>query len=96
MIGRQVARCLADGITFADLSPSDWAAVHPVFAVERPPLTADESVAARDVEGGTAPNRVRAAHAGATAALAATRAWLAEREASLAAVMARERPIAPG
>ncbi|MFM9106679.1 MAG: argininosuccinate lyase [Chloroflexota bacterium] len=55
VIGRLVGRCAAEGITFADLTGEQWAGIHPVFAAERPPLTALESVAARDVPGGTAP-----------------------------------------
>ena len=102
VVGRLVARCLAQGITFAELSDSAWAEAHPVFAAERPPLTAEESVAARDVPGGTAPARVRAAHGAAAAALAEESARLAEREAALAATMRRpdrtERtgPLPPG
>ena len=57
-IGKLVASCIAQGKTFADLTDAEWAAAHPIFATERPPLTAAESVAARDVPGGTAPNRV--------------------------------------
>jgi argininosuccinate lyase len=56
--GRLVARCLAAGKTFADLTDAEWAEIHPVFAAERPPLTAAESLRARDVPGGTAPRRV--------------------------------------
>ncbi len=89
VVGRLVARCLAEGITFADLSSEDWAAVHPVFAGERPPLTALASATARDVPGGTAPNRVREAQRAAAAELAETRAWLAERETALASVLRR-------
>ena len=89
VVGRLVARCVAEGIVFADLSAEEWAAVHPVFAEERPPLTAAESVAARDVPGGTAPERVRAAHAAATASAAEARTWLREREAALAEVVRR-------
>lgn len=89
-VGKLVAQCLADDLDFADLTPDQWAAVHPVFAIERPPLTALESVAARDIEGGTAPRRVAAAHRTATAVLAADRAWIAARQAERAAVMEDE------
>jgi argininosuccinate lyase len=58
--GRLVRDCIAAGKTFADLSDADWAAVHPVFASERPPLSAADSLRSRDVHGGTAPNRVAA------------------------------------
>ena len=56
--GRLVASCIAAGKTFADLTDAEWAAAHPIFATERPPLTAAESVRARDMPGGTAPDSV--------------------------------------
>ena len=89
VVGRLVGRCLTEGRTFADLTPVEWAEVHPVFAAERPPLTAAESVAARDVPGGTAPGRVNAAHAAASAELRAARARLAQHEAAMDAVLRR-------
>jgi hypothetical protein len=52
-------------------------------------LTALESVAARDVPGGTAPVRVAAAHAVALETLANDRQWLREREARYTGVMQR-------
>jgi argininosuccinate lyase len=58
VVGTLVANCISSNRTFADLTASEWADVHPVFAKERPPLSAMESIAARDVEGGVAPNRV--------------------------------------
>ncbi|HEY8446061.1 MAG TPA: argininosuccinate lyase [Thermomicrobiales bacterium] len=87
IVGRLVRRCIEQGITFADLTDEEWAAVHPVFATQRPPLTARESVEARDVPGGTAPNRVAAAHAAARAAIERAQAWVAERRDALARVM---------
>ncbi len=83
--GRLVRDCIAAGKTFADLSDADWAAVHPVFASERPPLTAADSLRSRDVHGGTAPDRVAAQLAAVRDALAAERTTLnalaAEQEA---------------
>lgn len=76
IVGRLVARCLSQGITFANLTPADWAEIHPVFADELPPRTAAESVAARDVPGGTAPRRVASALETAMATIRAERAWL--------------------
>ena len=67
--GKLVADCIAAGKTFADLSDAEWAAVHPVFATERPPLTAIESLKSRDVAGGVAPRR-------AAEQLAGVRDWL--------------------
>jgi len=80
---------LAGGKTFANLTPEEWAAVHPVFAEERPPLTAEASVAARDVPGGTAPGRVAEAHAAAAERLQTASAWLRARERERADVMRR-------
>ncbi|CAA9571626.1 MAG: Argininosuccinate lyase [uncultured Thermomicrobiales bacterium] len=89
VVGRLVGRCAAEGRTFADLSDAEWAEIHPVFGHRRPPLDAMESIAARDVPGGTAPGRVLAAHAAASADVATARSWLEEREAALAAVLRR-------
>jgi argininosuccinate lyase len=89
VVGRLVRRCIEDGITFADLSEEEWAGIHPVFAAQRPPLTAWESVSARDVPGGTAPGRVKAYHADASARLDDARGWLHDRQRELGAVMRR-------
>ena len=58
VVGALVGRCIAEGITFADLNDDEWAAIHPVFAEHRPPLDGLTSVAIRNITGGTAPNRV--------------------------------------
>ncbi len=87
VVGGLVGRCVREGIGFEDLSDEDWAAVHPVFGRQKPPLDALESAAARDVIGGTAPNRVAAALAAAQANLAAERDALATMRAARAAVM---------
>lgn len=87
IVGRLVRRCIEEGITFADLTDEEWAAVHPVFAVQRPPLTALESVAARDVPGGTAPQRVATAHEMASRVIVQARAWVDERRTALERVM---------
>jgi argininosuccinate lyase len=95
-VGRLVGRCVAEGRTFADLTDAEWAEVHPVFADERPPRTAAESVAARDVPGGVAPRQVAAALAAADAALAEDAAWLATRRSERDQLLTRpatvERP----
>ncbi len=87
VIGALVGRCTAEGITFADLSEADWAQIHPVFASERPPLTAIESVAARDVPGGTAPRQVRNALATARATAEIERAAVRSMRLSLDVVI---------
>ncbi len=71
--GKLVGTCIAAGKTFADLTDTEWAEVHPIFAEERPPLTAIESIRSRDVAGGVAPNRVAAQLDNAREALTITR-----------------------
>jgi argininosuccinate lyase len=87
-IGKLVAYCIAQGKTFVDLTDAEWAAAHRIFATEKPPLTAAESIAARDVPGGTAPNRVSDQLAAAKDSLAQARARLTEREADRQVMMA--------
>jgi argininosuccinate lyase len=79
VIGHLVQTCEASGKAFADLTDEDWAAVHPVFAAEKPALTGLESTQARDVPGGTAPMRVAAAIEEARESLGEERAWFEER-----------------
>jgi argininosuccinate lyase len=85
--GKLVAYCIAQGKTFADLTDPEWAAAHSLFATERPPLTAAESICARDVPGGTAPNRVAQQLAAAQRTLSEARAGLANRETERHAMM---------
>jgi argininosuccinate lyase len=86
--GKLVAYCIAQGKTFVDLTDEEWAAAHSIFATEKPPLTAAESIAARDVPGGTAPNRVLDQLAAAQDSLAQSRARLTDRQADRQAMMA--------
>jgi argininosuccinate lyase len=89
IVGHLVKTCVDSGRNFEDLSVDEWTAVHPVFAEERPPLTAAESVAARDIPGGTAPNRVRAARGAARERSSDVRAWHAREDQRLSNVMKR-------
>ncbi|HEV2529464.1 MAG TPA: argininosuccinate lyase [Thermomicrobiales bacterium] len=89
VVGRLVAECAATGRTFADLTEAEWAAVHPVFGQERPPLDALTSVSARDITGGTAPAQVRKAQDLHTGRLAAMRKRLEERRVIHDRVMSR-------
>ena len=89
--GKLVAYCIAQGKTFADLADGEWASAHPIFAEERPPLTAAESLSARDVPGGTAPTRVSEQLAAARNALAQGRARLTERETARQAMMTSQQ-----
>jgi argininosuccinate lyase len=63
IVGRLVARCIAEGRTLESLSSVEWAAVSEVFVSSPPPVSLDASVRMRDVPGGTAPSRVRDAYA---------------------------------
>jgi argininosuccinate lyase len=89
VVGKLVRECIERDITFAELSDDDWRSAHPIFAANRPPMTAEESIAARDIPGGTAPDQVRAARLEAATQVEADRAWLTERETAYAAIMRR-------
>jgi argininosuccinate lyase len=93
--GRLVRQCVAAGKTFADLTDDEWAAAHPIFAHERPPLTAVESVRARDVFGGTAPNRVAEQLAIVQEALATARSRLRKLTAAQDALLAPSQAPIP-
>jgi argininosuccinate lyase len=89
VVGALVGRCAASGRTFNDLSDAEWTGIHPVFAKTKPPLTAEESVAARDIPGGTAPNRVSQALVEARDSIETFREWTAVQTKSLEYVMSR-------
>lgn len=89
IVGSLVGRCIADGITFADLTDEDWAAVHPVFADERPPLDGLSSTKLRDLPGGTAPNRVDSARTELRSLLATEANWVQEHRSQLDAIFNR-------
>lgn len=91
IVGRLVGRCIADGRTLESLTPEEWAAVSPVFAASPPPVSLADSVRMRDVSGGTAPNRVRAACAASRTAVDTGRATV---ESWLNAVAALEELVA--
>ena len=54
-------QCIANGIGFGELSLSDFQKASSVFDKGVMEITLDSAVAARNVPGGTAPNRVREA-----------------------------------
>ena len=89
VIGNLVGQCTAAGKTFADLTDTEWAAIHPVFATHKPPLTAEESVALRDLPGGTAPRQVAMALELAIAATNDARAWIEQEQSAREAVLSR-------
>ena len=87
IIGNLVRTCVETNRTFEDLSVDEWTAIHPLFGEQRPPLNAMESVAARDVPGGTAPNQVAAALTAALGRLAEQREALTLRQDRLERIM---------
>ncbi len=95
VVGRLVGRCLADGITFANLTEDQWREAHPALADERPPFDALSSAALRDLPGGTAPGRVRTAREAATHDLTMLRAWVSERRCQLEAIFTRPPDSTP-
>jgi argininosuccinate lyase len=93
VVGRLVRYCTENGKSFAELTEEEWTTAHLLFAEKRPPLTALESVAARDVPGGTAPARVAAALEAAKQRLEDQRSWVSEREAVMAALFNHDDPF---
>jgi argininosuccinate lyase len=89
VVGRLVGSCIAEGKTFADLTDAAWAAIHPVFADQKPPLDGLTSVAIRDIPGGTAPNRVADALAAARRRIDVERTWVGEQVAANDALFQR-------
>ena len=89
VVGTLVARCIAGGKTFAMLTEEEWAAAHPIFAEQRPPLDGAGSVALRDVPGGTAPGRVAAARAELESLIAAEATWVSTRRQQLTELFTR-------
>jgi argininosuccinate lyase len=89
VVGRLVADCVDRGKSFADLTDEEWAGVHPVFARQRPPLSAIESVTARDIEGGTAPGQIQKQLGSERAQMIRWREWLAQLDEAHAALFAR-------
>ncbi|HZK67530.1 MAG TPA: argininosuccinate lyase [Chloroflexota bacterium] len=61
VVGRLVRHCMARGCDITDLSISELRSFSPIFQEDIFSVTVESSVAARDVPGGTAPNRVREA-----------------------------------
>ena len=70
-VGRLVARCEAEGRTFADLSLEELQSAHRAFEADALTIDLASALAARDVPGGTAPSAVAAAREAARARLEA-------------------------
>lgn len=89
VVGKLVRTCIDQGKTFEDLTDVEWASLHPVFSTQKPPLTALESINARNVPGGTATVRVTAAAELAASLNTEFQAWIAARQTSRDAVFTR-------
>lgn len=89
IVGFLVGQCINDGKTFAELTDDEWAAIHPVFAENRPPLDGMGSTMLRDVPGGTAPNRVNAAREELQTLVANEANWVMENRATQDAIFTR-------
>jgi argininosuccinate lyase len=81
VVGRLVAYCLDQGRDLRQLSLEEYRQFSPRFDETVYSVTVDSSVAARDVPGGTAPNRVMAALAEARERTQASLAWIGDVEA---------------
>ena len=89
VIGGLVGKCTDEGRTFADLTDAEWADVHPVFGLQKPPLTAEESVMLRDIPGGTAPRQVAMALGLSVAATGHARDWVDQERDVREAVLSK-------
>jgi len=76
VVGRLVRRCLELRCDLTDLPLPDLKGFSPLFDQDVYAIDVDSSVQARDVPGGTAPNRVREALAESRRLLAETQAWV--------------------
>ncbi|MHB8990416.1 MAG: argininosuccinate lyase [Chloroflexota bacterium] len=79
VVGRLVRHCIERRCQIADLPLADLKGFSPLFEKDVYSIDVDSSVQARDVPGGTAPNRVRDALAESRQLLAATVEWCAGR-----------------
>ncbi|MCC6945211.1 MAG: argininosuccinate lyase [Thermomicrobiales bacterium] len=92
VVGRLVRSCIDQNKTFEDLTDEEWAALHPVFAAQKPPLTALESINARDIPGGTATPRVSSAIEEARQGLTAMQQWIDREMAARTRTFSRNSP----
>jgi len=92
VVGRLVRSCIDQNKTFEDLTDEEWAALHPVFAAQKPPLTALESINARDIPGGTATPRVTSAIEEARESLTGMQQWIDREMAVRTRTFSRNSP----
>ncbi len=76
VVGKMVRDCLDKSKTFAELSLEELKAFAPQFEEDALKITVESSLAARQVDGGTAPAQVTAAIENATTLLEETQGWL--------------------
>jgi argininosuccinate lyase len=79
IVGRVVQRCIAEGVELSSLPLDEYRAISPLFEDDVRSIDVWTSVQARDVFGGTAPNRVREALTVAVKSTAEASAWIQSR-----------------
>ncbi len=77
VVGKLVRHCIERGCQFGDLTLDELRGFSPLFEEDVLAIDVFASVQARDIPGGTAPNRVAEAISEARRLLAATEAWVA-------------------
>ncbi|HEX9016199.1 MAG TPA: argininosuccinate lyase [Chloroflexota bacterium] len=77
VVGKLVRECIQRGCELSDLTIADLKGFSPLFEEDALAIDVIASVQARDVPGGTAPNRVSEAISEARHLLAATEGWIA-------------------
>jgi argininosuccinate lyase len=89
IVGSLVGQCMNDGKTFANLTDEEWAAIHPIFAENRPPQDGLGSTLLRDLPGGTAPSRVDAARVELRGLISEESEWVYDHRAAQDAIFQR-------
>jgi argininosuccinate lyase len=79
IVGKIVRHCVDKNITFADLTLKDYKDFAPEFEADVQVITVETSVAARKLDGGTAPDTVAAAIDATTQLLDDSREWLKDK-----------------
>lgn len=79
VVGKIVRYCIEQNKTLEQLSMSEYQEFSPLFTEDVKDITVESSLAARDVDGGTAPKQVASAIEAAEELLNSTRQWLASK-----------------
>lgn len=79
IVGKLVRYCIEQNKTLAQLSLHEYQQFSPLFAEDVKEITVESSLAARDVDGGTAPSQVASALEASEELLESTRQWIARK-----------------